>query len=162
MYSTEQRRLEAEWRVPVGDIEQDASAKASRAKPPWKEAYDKCLAEIHLENWEIMTVKEYKARLEDAKTLRRDSTGYRLRMIELKGKRPFLSRIGYAGMGPAYMRPGDLNVIIGGASLPLIVRPVEDGKFKLMGECYCDDIMDGESVTARKDNKEVEENISLV
>lgn len=162
IYATEQRRLEAEWRVPVGDIEQDASAKASRAKESWKEAYDKCVAELHLENWKSMTVKEYKARLADANRMRGDSSGYRLRMIELKGKRPLLSRIGYVGMGPKDTRSGDVIVIFGGASLPFIVRPVEDGKFRLVGECYCDGFMDGEIVTARKNDKQEEEVFTLI
>ena len=164
IHSTEQRRIEAEWRIPVGDIEQDASAKANRAKPSWKEAYDKCLAELQLEK-ELVTmssVEEQKARVEEVFSMSGDSGGYRVRMQELKGKRPFLSHMGYVGMGPTYMRPGDVIVVLGGASLPFIVRPAEDGNFKLMGECYCDGIMDGEIVAARKGDNKMEESITLI
>ncbi len=65
-------------------------------------------------------------------------------------------------MGPAYMRPGDMIVVLGRASLPFIVRPAEDGKFRLMGECYCDGIMDGEIVAARKSVNGMEESITFV
>lgn len=93
IHSIEQRMIEAEWRIPVGDIEQDASAKASRAKPSWREAYIKCLAELRLEK-ELVTmsgVEDAKARVDEVFSMSGDSSGYRVRMQELKGKRPFLS-----------------------------------------------------------------------
>jgi hypothetical protein len=65
-------------------------------------------------------------------------------------------------MGPAYMRPGDVIVVLGGASLPFIVRPSEDGNFRLMGECYYDGIMDGELVAARKSANKIEESVTLI
>lgn len=58
VYLTEQRRLEAEWRISVGDIEQDSSAKATRATPSWKEAYNKCLSRLHLQSWKAMNKDE--------------------------------------------------------------------------------------------------------
>jgi hypothetical protein len=164
IHSTEQRRIEAEWRILVGDIEQDASAKANRAEPSWKESYDKCLAELHLEI-ELITmssVEEQRARVKEVFSMSGDSSGYRVRMQELQGKRPFLSHMGYVGMGPAYMHPGDVIVVLSGASLPFIVRPAGDGNFKLMGECYCDGIMDGEIVAARKRDNKMEESITLI
>jgi hypothetical protein len=164
IHSTEQKMIEAEWRIPVGDIEQDASAKASGGKPSWREAYNKCLAELRLEK-ELMTmssVEDAKTRVDKVFSMSGDSTGYRVRMQELKGKRPFLSHMGYAGMGPAYMGPGDVIVVLGGASLPFIVRPAEDGKFRLMGECYCDGIMNGEIVAARKSDNRMKESITLI
>ena len=66
---------------------------------------------------------------------------YRVRMQEMAGKRPFISRVGYVGMGPCYMRVGDKIAIFNGASVPFIVRPVGEDRFRLMGECYCDGIM---------------------
>jgi hypothetical protein len=67
-------------------------------------------------------------------------------MQEMKGKRPFLSRLGYVGMGPQYMQTGDVIAIFNGASVPFIIRPVGEDRFRLMGECYCDGIMYGEFV----------------
>lgn len=83
-------------------------------------------------------------------------------MKELKARRPFLTRIGYVGMGPRYMRLGDAIPILGGASLLLIARPVEGGKFSLMGECYCDGIMDREIGQVRNDNDKMGEAINLI
>jgi len=164
IHSSEQRMIEAEWRIPVGDIEQDASAKASRAKPAWREAYNKCLAELRLQKELAMmsSVEAAKARVDAVFSMSGDSSGYGVRMQELKGKRPFLSHLGYVGMGPAYMRPGDVIVVLGGASLPFIVRPAVDGNFRLMGECYCDGIMDGELVAARKSANKIEESVTLI
>jgi hypothetical protein len=49
-------------------------------------------------------------------------------------------------MGPMYMRAGDVIAIFNGASVPFIIRPVGENKYKVMGECYCDGIMHGEFV----------------
>lgn len=49
IYAGEKRRDEAEWRVPVGDIEKDALAAATRAKASWKVAFDKGVVELELE-----------------------------------------------------------------------------------------------------------------
>jgi hypothetical protein len=74
---------------------------------------------------------------------------YRIRMQELKEKRPFLSEYGYVGLGPSYMRPGDVIVVLNGANVPFIIRPADEGKYRFMGECYCDGIMDGEIISRR-------------
>jgi len=71
-------------------------------------------------------------------------------MALMKNKRPFMSKDGYVGLEPRYMHPGDVIVVLGGATLPYIVRPVGGGLFCFIGECYCDGIMDGEIVDMRE------------
>jgi hypothetical protein len=80
-----------------------------------------------------------------------ENTGtlYRTRMKEMKGKRPFMTQVRFVGMGPSYMRPGDVIVALSGASVPFVVRPLGKKGFRLLGECYCDGIMDGEIVGKR-------------
>ena len=66
----------------------------------------------------------------------------------MQSMRPYLTREGYVGMGPARLSPGDVIVVLIGASVPFAIRPLERsarvGQFALLGEVYCDGIMDGE------------------
>lgn len=43
-------------------------------------------------------------------------------------------------------QPGDLFCVILGAEVPHLIRPTIDGKYKLIGECYFDGIMQGEAL----------------
>jgi len=158
IYPTSERADEACWRVPCGGLDQDESFQPMAAGPACKLKYEHCIAELELliEAY-AMTMAEYeiraaelaemgKRRVDDADTGRNIGTMYRVRMQEMAGKRPFLSRVGYVGMGPCYMRAGDKIAIFNGASVPFIVRPVGEDRFRLMGECYCDGIMHGEFI----------------
>jgi hypothetical protein len=162
IYPNSDRRDEAIWRIPVGDIDQDDNYFPIRASQSCKLKYDHCVAELELivQVHSMSSVEEYRTRaaevmamgqMEVAGTNVRGNTGalYRTRMQELKGKRPFLSHIGYVGMGPSYMRHGDIIVVLSGASLPFIVRPLGEDRFRFLGECYCDGVMDGEIVNRR-------------
>ncbi|KAJ4354369.1 uncharacterized protein N0V89_006104 [Didymosphaeria variabile] len=60
------------------------------------------------------------------------------------GRRPFITRGGYLGLGPKDMRKGDIVVVVSGAEVPLILREVPEGGYKLVGEAYVDGVMDGE------------------
>jgi hypothetical protein len=170
IYQNDKRRDEAVWRVPIGDIDQDEMYLAVRAEPPCKLRYDTCLAELELQMQVngLTSLKEYEQRAAEVDAMSQpreaDTDGrgfygslYRIHMQEMKGKRPFLSSVGYVGMGPSYMRPSDIIVVLSGASVPFIVRPLEEGRFRLLGECYCDGIMDGEIV-----GKQAGERIILV
>lgn len=59
-----------------------------------------------------------------------------------------------------YIRLGEKVLLIDDASLPYIMRPMEDGRYRLMGECYCDGIMDGEVVGQQP--KEDQQDTTLV
>jgi hypothetical protein len=69
----------------------------------------------------------------------------------LRNKRSFLTIEEYVGIGPRCMEAGDLVIVLGGAALPYVARRVdrEARKYLLLGECYCDGIMDGEIVGKR-------------
>lgn len=74
---------------------------------------------------------------------------YRLAAQRMKNKRPFMTRVGYVGLGLRYMCPSDLVVVLCGGELPYVLRALEGGLFRLIGECYCDGIMDGKIVSKR-------------
>jgi hypothetical protein len=56
----------------------------------------------------------------------------------------FSTTDGYIGLGPKNSRGGDVVVIILGAGVPFILRPTNQGVYRLVGECYVHGIMDGE------------------
>ena len=69
----------------------------------------------------------------------------------MRDKRPFVTKEkGYLGMAPEYARPGDLVVVFCGERVPFVVRPAPPAeeqsgdRYTLVGEAYCDGIMDGE------------------
>ncbi|KAH7095536.1 heterokaryon incompatibility protein-domain-containing protein [Paraphoma chrysanthemicola] len=162
IYPTSARRDEAIWRIPVADLEQDESYLPVRASTACKLGYDQCTAllDLQIQLPSFATSEERRTReaevisMAGTKAQNGQAPGqlgslYRIRMQALKGKRPFLSKIGYVGLGPSYMRSGDMIVVLSGGTIPFIIRPVDEGKYRLMGECYCDGIMDGEIVTQR-------------
>ncbi|KAK3948946.1 heterokaryon incompatibility protein [Pseudoneurospora amorphoporcata] len=63
------------------------------------------------------------------------------------GRRPYLTKRGYLGMGSAHLRPGDKVVVFHGDTIPYVVRPVPergDSTYILVGETYCERVMNGE------------------
>ncbi|KAH7391033.1 hypothetical protein DE146DRAFT_152797 [Phaeosphaeria sp. MPI-PUGE-AT-0046c] len=158
IYPTSEEQDGAYWRVPCGGLDSDELCIAIKAGPALKLKYEHCIAELEVMIQAYgMTLAEYHVRaaalaqmgerkVDDEDSGQNTGSMYRLRMQEMAGKRPFISSVGYVGMGPNYTCIGDKIVILNGASVPFIVRPVDDGKFRLMGECYCDGIMFGEFI----------------
>ncbi|KAI1213864.1 heterokaryon incompatibility protein-domain-containing protein [Annulohypoxylon truncatum] len=76
------------------------------------------------------------------------------------GRRFFITKRGFIGIGPACMKAGDLVAVILGVPVPFIIRKTgdqENQKYVLLGECYVDGIMEGELVhTQQKAGKEAE------
>jgi hypothetical protein len=64
----------------------------------------------------------------------------------------FLTTSGHIGFGPSQMGPGDIVCVLGGADMPVVLRKHE-GSYDLVGECYIDDIMEGQAVEATKMGK---------
>jgi hypothetical protein len=50
------------------------------------------------------------------------------------------------GLGPEGMRADDVVVVLHGASVPFVLRPVENGLWRLVGECYLYDVNEGRVV----------------
>jgi hypothetical protein len=61
----------------------------------------------------------------------------------------FLTTSGHIGLGPSEMVPGDVVCVLGGADMPMVLRKNDDC-YNLVGECYIDDIMEGQAVKAIK------------
>ncbi|KAH8178217.1 heterokaryon incompatibility protein (HET) domain-containing protein [Sarocladium implicatum] len=50
----------------------------------------------------------------------------------------------YYVLGPEAMQDGDQIAVFRGGSTPFVLRQLDDGKWRLLGECYTHGVMDGE------------------
>ncbi|KAF2136694.1 uncharacterized protein K452DRAFT_312977 [Aplosporella prunicola CBS 121167] len=66
------------------------------------------------------------------------------------GRSFFITENGQFGLGPEIVLPSDLVCVFFGASVPYVLRPVGDGKYRICGERYMDDFMDGEAIEMLK------------
>ncbi|KAF5964085.1 het-6OR heterokaryon incompatibility protein (het-6OR allele) [Fusarium bulbicola] len=153
------RNEEARWRVPIGDIYWTWEGDQQRAKSEIAAFHMRFLQELKLFGemarlaaggkdgsdkylqWEEHRCPETKH-------------NYRESMRKMQGKRPFLTRMGFLGMGPVEGRAGDVVVVFCGGRIPFVLRPVEGlserGVFSYIGEAYCDGVMDGEVTSKEK------------
>ncbi|KAH7072421.1 heterokaryon incompatibility protein-domain-containing protein [Paraphoma chrysanthemicola] len=72
----------------------------------------------------------------------------RLARMICHARRIFQTRKGFFGCGPAFMQEGDRIVVLDGATVPYVLRPLNEDRqeYAFMGECYIHDIMQGEIV----------------
>ncbi|KAJ4384857.1 hypothetical protein N0V86_000460 [Didymella sp. IMI 355093] len=57
----------------------------------------------------------------------------------------FLTRNGRSGLGPSKaMEVGDLCCIVMGATVPFLLTPGNEGRYRLVEECYIHGVMGGE------------------
>ncbi|KAJ4990240.1 heterokaryon incompatibility protein [Stagonosporopsis vannaccii] len=65
----------------------------------------------------------------------------------VQGRRPFTTRGGMLGLGPSALKETDVVVVLFGGSVPFILRRLKgQGHYRLVGECYVHDVMDGQAV----------------
>jgi hypothetical protein len=73
------------------------------------------------------------------------------------GRRFFVTKKGYFGIGPAELEEGDEIYILAGGKLPFVLRPLPESQpdtFELVGDCYVHGIMDGEAVSGHGSGRE--------
>lgn len=152
IYPSLERRNEAFWRVPVGDLYWTRERDYERANASSREDYDDCLAilGILLEAGPASPERQ-KEQMAVILARRMGSSRYRINMATLTGKQPFLTRKGYVGMCCHNAQPGDAVVVFCGARIAHVLRPVAGGRFAYLGEAYCDGVMDGEIVVPGKE-----------
>ncbi len=154
-----ERWEEARWRVPTGDLYWTAGGKGlKRMTGAGRVRYEECVETVRLlDECGRLANDEAGRRLEEwgfDGRLQQGEVGadYRESMKYMKGKRPFLTREGYLGMGPAGVQAGDVVVVFCGGRIPFVLRPrgLQGGekRFELVGEAYSDGVMDGEVAEA--------------
>ncbi|KAK3644922.1 hypothetical protein LTR56_009309 [Elasticomyces elasticus] len=88
--------------------------------------------------------------------------------VSLKGdyrsnRRFFMMRPGRPGLGLGVMQSGDIITLIRGVrTTPMVLRPLSNGQYQLVGEAYVDGIMFGEAWKEFKTIGAVEEEFLLV
>jgi Heterokaryon incompatibility protein (HET) len=60
--------------------------------------------------------------------------------------RPIMTQQRRLGLAPALTEEGDVVCVVSGANAPFVLRPCEDGTYKIVGEAYVRDIMFGETL----------------
>jgi hypothetical protein len=60
------------------------------------------------------------------------------------GRKYFVSRRGYLGVGPSATSPGDVIAIILSLDTPLVLKAIGKDYYQIVGEAYVHGIMDGE------------------
>ncbi|KAF4952510.1 hypothetical protein FGADI_6745 [Fusarium gaditjirri] len=151
---TMRRKEEAPWRVPIADIYWTWEAGQARATSDVAAYYTQFKQELELTKEMIRvaaTGEDFSPKhlqwQEDHRAAGTKHT-YQESMRKMQGKRPFLTKMGYLGMGPVECKSGDVVVVLCGGRIPFILRLVEDtgdpSFFTYVGEAYCDGVMDGE------------------
>lgn len=137
-WSSQERVYSGNPPVPLTPAEEE---RLSQVAPP-----DKILAEMRLKRDKF-----------DECGLSVERNNYDIHLDMFRLMRPFLTGKGFVGLGPPAMEPGDLVCVLYGASFPFVLRPHGNGaerKFSLVGESYCDGIMDGEALQMGIQNQE--------
>ncbi|KAL2204526.1 hypothetical protein CC79DRAFT_1400690 [Sarocladium strictum] len=78
------------------------------------------------------------------------------------GRLFFITQRGYFGIGPAEAKPGDQVVVFPGAQVPMILRRVRPGKYKVIGESYVSGIMKEEVMKKVSEGECKVETVTLV
>ncbi|CAN9093289.1 unnamed protein product [Alternaria alternata] len=55
----------------------------------------------------------------------------------------FVTSTEMLGIGPQAMIPGDVVVVLHGGQMPFVLRPADNGLWRLVGECYLYDVNEG-------------------
>jgi Heterokaryon incompatibility protein (HET) len=135
IYESAQKRKEAVWRIPCGDMDRLGPLGRARARSSGPDV---------LEGFKLL-----KAAFESKQfDLLRDPRigSYTTCMGDMFKRRPFVSEQGYVGLAPSHAEVGDVIVIIYGAIVPFIVRDLGNGQCQFIGETYVHGIMDGEYI----------------
>ncbi|KAI0469913.1 heterokaryon incompatibility protein-domain-containing protein [Xylariaceae sp. FL0804] len=69
-------------------------------------------------------------------------------LASCRGRRLLQTNLGLIGLGPPATRAGDTVAILRGSTVPFVLRPVDDGSWRLVGDSYVHGIMEGEAVKA--------------
>ncbi|KAI1374589.1 HET-domain-containing protein [Hypoxylon crocopeplum] len=74
-----------------------------------------------------------------------DGTKFLTVVSQLRGKRLIQGTGGFLGLGPESAQEGDEACVILGCSAPLLLRPLGNDTFKLVGPCFMAGLSDGEA-----------------
>jgi hypothetical protein len=120
---------------------------------PLREVADSC--KHHFDNLNIADRMHdflWKQLIVDNKLIFQTNPYETLFLERYRDRRLFVTEKGFMGSGVESLQVGDAVVLVAGADVPFIFRPVADAendkepKFKLIGEAYVHGIMQGEAL----------------
>ena len=74
--------------------------------------------------------------------------------VRIKDRRVLRTHEGRIGLGPQVTQPGDIVVLLNGANVPHVLRPLENGQHQMVGQVYVQGIMWGEILEGLEDTEE--------
>jgi hypothetical protein len=125
---------EARWRTPIGDKEFNDKGTPRRATEQSCDARQDVLRRIEM--WrEIYSLSPppLSQFVERIHQFRKRESSYYYFMNSMFKRRPFRSRKGYVGLGPAQMLLNDVVCIFLGSQVPYILRPYGSQGYQLVG-----------------------------
>ncbi|KAF2498460.1 hypothetical protein BU16DRAFT_524572 [Lophium mytilinum] len=145
---------DAAWRIPVWDHEIQEDASWTRAGEATRLRYQQCMpvyetVQKHMDQVKLSAdsskVLQFPL-LQLGAQINEILRQYMSPIILGRPSKPFMTRNGYLGMGPASMEPTDSVCLLFGARVPCVLRkrPGEEGGYVFVGEAFVYGIMDGE------------------
>lgn len=80
---------------------------------------------------------------------------------KIYGRRLITTLKGYIGLAPLASKKGDMVCVLFGCSTPIILRPLANGGYKFIGECYVHGIMEGEAMAMLATEELVKQEFAL-
>jgi len=123
-----------------------AHQKLEAIPPTERQLYDAKSAEMH-EAYDLISLFEGDQSREESLWRAQNCHDYLTYMSRKADEKAPFACYGdaeYLGMGPKEMEPGDMLVVLFGANVPFVLRPLESGRYKLVGEAYVSGLMHGE------------------
>jgi Heterokaryon incompatibility protein (HET) len=77
------------------------------------------------------------------------------------GRRLITTQRGYIGLAPLASKRGDRVCVLFGCSTPVILRPLAEGGYQFIGECYVHGIMEGEAMGMLEKEERAKEEFAL-
>jgi hypothetical protein len=74
---------------------------------------------------------------------------------------PMTTTQGYLGLFPQGTQSGDIITILFGSSMPILLRPFNNNRYKMVGACYVHGVMEGEALKSLEDGTCAEEGFDI-
>jgi hypothetical protein len=141
-YQTEQSLREAMWRTPIADQVGMAHFPVTRIPEDMKLEMEIAFHFIRREKFHPDFELEKFER--NPHEICYDAIYWEWLIFRSAGRRYFVSKTGWLGLGPSSTKAGDVIVVFLGLKTPMVLRPAGGGSFRIVGEAYIHGIMDGE------------------
>jgi hypothetical protein len=144
--STNDWLSQALYRIPVADQEMGSTVSRSRRRltEESKQRHKSLVKFLDANNDGFTSSLTITSLAESLKEEWGSLAMYLVILYRMAGRRPFITKNGFVGVGPASLRAGDRLCIFVGAHVPYVLAEKGGGRYALVGDAYVYGIMDGE------------------